>query len=130
MGNEVALGAVALGAKVVEKHFVLNRKINGPDASFSMTPDEFEKMVKSIRKIEAAMGNVSYNSASEKSRVFARSLFIVKDVKKGDTITRDNIRCIRPGYGIAPKYLNDVLGKTFNDDYQRGTPLNWEQINQ
>lgn len=132
MDIEVPITAVALGAKVLEKHFILDRSIGGPDAEFSLTPNEFKAMVESIRKTESAMGIVDYELTDKKvkSRLFARSLFIVDDVKVGDTITKENIRSIRPGYGLPPKFLRDILGKTFRGNYEMGTPLKWEHINQ
>ena len=127
MGYSVALAAVALGAKIVEKHFILDRKIGGPDASFSMEPKEFKEMVDSIREVEKALGKVNYSLTPkvEKSRVFARSLFIVKNVEGGEIISEENVRSIRPGYGLHPKYLNQILGKKFNNNNEKGTPLDW-----
>lgn len=125
MGNSVAIASVALGAKVIEKHFILNRNIGGPDASFSMEPEEFKNMVQSIREVEQALGNVNYELTDKtvKSRSFCRSLFVVENVKKGDLITEINIRSIRPGNGMHPKYYNEILGKIFTKDIERGTPL-------
>lgn len=130
MGPAVAVAAVALGAKIVEKHFILDRKMGGPDSAFSMEPEEFNQMVNAIRDVEKALGKVSYEITPkvEKSRVFARSLFIVKDVKAGEVLTEENVRSIRPGYGLHPKYLNKILGKHFRKDFERGTPLEWEQF--
>ncbi len=130
MGSSAAIAAVALGAKVVEKHFILDRQIGGPDASFSMEPEEFKVMVKSIREVESALGIVSYQLTDKaaKSKVFARSLFIVEDVKAGEMITEQNVRSIRPGYGMHPKYLTDIMGKSFQVDLKRGTPLSWAMI--
>ena len=127
MGHSVAVGAVALGAKIVEKHFILDRKLGGPDSAFSMEPEEFKAMVNAIRDIEKALGRVNYELTPnvEKSRIFSRSLFIVKDVKAGETITEENVRSIRPGNGLHPKYYKDVLGKKFRVDIDRGTPLDW-----
>lgn len=130
MDIEVPITAVALGAKVIEKHFILDRSIGGPDADFSLDKKEFKAMVDSVRKAEKAMGIVSYDLDEKKmkSREFSRSLFIVKDVKKGDIITKDNIRSIRPGYGLHTKYYDEVLGKKFNDDLKKGTPLSFDVI--
>lgn len=127
MGHAVAVAAVALGARVIEKHFILDRSIGGPDASFSMTPEEFKEMVKNIREVELALGRVSYELTDKvmKSRKFSRSLFIAKDVKKGEFFTNDNVRSVRPGDGISPKYLPQILGKRANGDYQLGTPFSW-----
>jgi len=130
MGHSVAVAAVALGAKIVEKHFILDRKMGGPDSVFSMEPDEFKKMVDAIREVEKALGKINYEITLkvEKSRVFARSLFIVKDVKAGDELTEENVRSIRPGYGLHPKNHKEVLGKKFIKDFEKGTPLEWGQF--
>jgi len=130
MGHAVAIGAVALGAKIIEKHFILDRKMGGPDSAFSMEPKEFKQMVDSIRDVEKALGKINYELTPkvEKSRVFARSLFIVKNVKEGETITEENVRSIRPGYGLHPKYYKEIIGKKFRKEYEKGTPLNWEQF--
>lgn len=131
MGSLSAATAVTLGASVIEKHFCISREIENPDASFSMTPDEFKQMVEDIRNTEEAIGNVSYGVAKQEegSIVFRRSIFVVKDVKAGETLTSENIRIIRPGYGLKPKYIEDVLGKTAAVDIQRGTPLSWDLMN-
>lgn len=130
MDVEVPITAVALEAKVIEKHFILDRSIGGPDADFSLDKKEFKAMVDSVRKAEKAMGIVSYDLDEKKikSREFSRSLFIVKDVKKGDIITKENVRSIRPGYGLHTKYYDEVLGKKFNDDFKKGTPLSFDVI--
>jgi len=126
----VPLVAVALGAKIIERHFILNRKLGGPDCEFSIEPEEFKTMVKEIKNVEKAMGKITY-SLSElitKNRMFARSLFVVKDIKKGKILTEDNIRSIRPGNGLPPKYLKEILGRKIKKDIQKGTPLSWELI--
>ncbi|AYD40705.1 pseudaminic acid synthase [Clostridium fermenticellae] len=130
LGISVPIAAVALGAKIVEKHFTLCRADGGPDAAFSLEPDEFKAMVKSIRETEKALGQVSYELTEKmkKSREFSRSLFIVKDVKEGEMFTEDNIRSIRPGFGMHTRYYNDVIGKKANRDILKGTPLNWDLI--
>jgi len=130
MGHAVAIGAVALGAKIIEKHFILDRSMGGPDSAFSMEPAEFKQMVDAIREVENALGKVSYaiTPKIEKSREFARSLFIVKDVKAGEEITEENVRSIRPGYGLQPKYYKEVLAKKFRKDIEKGTPLDWGQF--
>lgn len=130
MDIEVPITAVALGAKVIEKHFILDRSIGGPDADFSLDKKEFKAMVDSVRKTEKAMGIVNYDLDEKKmkSREFSRSLFIVNDVKKGDIITKENVRSIRPGYGLHTKYYDEVLGKKFNDDLKKGTPLSFDVI--
>ena len=127
MGSAVAIGAVALGAKIVEKHLTLSRADGGPDAAFSMEPLEFENMVKEIRIVEKALGKVTYELTTKQknSREHSRSLFVVKDIKKGDVLTTENIRSIRPGFGMHTKYYESILGKKINQDISRGTPLNW-----
>ena len=125
MGEEAAIASVALGAKIIEKHFILDKKNGGPDSKFSMEPHEFKRMVDSIRNTEKALGKVTYklSEKSKKSREFSRSLFAVEDIKKGETFTEKNVRSIRPGYGLHPKYLNKILGKKAMNDIKRGTPL-------
>jgi pseudaminic acid synthase len=130
MGSDVAAAAVALGAGVIEKHFILERSIGGPDAEFSMEPVEFKAMVNSIRNVEKALGSVTYelSEKTKKSREFSRSLFVVEDVKAGEIFTDKNIRSIRPGYGLSPKYFKDIIGKKSTDDFKKGTPLNWQML--
>ncbi|ODS35509.1 pseudaminic acid synthase [Candidatus Altiarchaeales archaeon WOR_SM1_SCG] len=130
LGSSVAIASVALGAKVIEKHFILYRDLGGPDAAFSMEPEEFKEMVKSVRDVEKALGKVSYELSEKvkKSKVFARSLFVVKDMKEGELITGENVRSIRPGYGMHPKYLTEIIGKKTRKDVKKGTPLSWDLI--
>lgn len=130
MGNEAAIIAVALGAELIEKHFIMDRAIGGPDASFSITPNELKLLSDDIKRTIDILGNVNYDLTEKKktSRVFARSLFVVEDVKKGDTVTSENVRSIRPGYGMSPKYYHEIMGRTFLADVQKGTPLSWELI--
>lgn len=122
MGHDVAVAAVALGATMVEKHFIMDRSIGGPDAAFSMEKDEFATMVKSIRNVEKAVGRVVYPTTPSKikGREFSRSLYVSEDVKAGDVVTERNVRSVRPGYGLHPKYLPEVLGKKFVKDCQKG----------
>lgn len=122
MGHDVAVAAVALGATLVEKHFIMDRSIGGPDAAFSMEKDEFAAMVKSIRNVEKALGEVVYptDPSKIKGREFSRSLYVAEDVKAGDVVTEKNVRSVRPGYGLHPKYLPEVLGKKFVKDCQMG----------
>tara|TARA_B100001175_G_C19484340_1_gene628890 strand:- start:108 stop:1121 length:1014 start_codon:yes stop_codon:yes gene_type:complete len=126
MGIEGPVVAVVLGATVIEKHFILNKSIGGADAHFSLDEKEFTEMVNSVRKAEEMIGKVDYEMTEKKkkSRQFSRSLFIVSDVKKGSIITKDNIRSIRPGDGLHPKYYKEIMGKTFTKDIIKGTPLN------
>ncbi|MBT4397833.1 MAG: pseudaminic acid synthase, partial [Bacteroidetes bacterium] len=130
LGASAAVAAVALGATVIEKHFILDRSIGGPDSSFSMEPSEFKGMVTSIREVEKALGKVSYEltEKTSKSKIFARSLFVVEDSKAGELVTEKNVRSIRPGYGLHPKYFNQILGKHFCLDVEGGTPLGWDLI--
>ena len=127
MGISVAVTAVALGACVVEKHFTLSRSMPGPDSAFSLEPDEFSEMVSAIRQTEKALGRVCYETTEKErnSRVFRRSLFVVKDMVGGEVFTPENVRSIRPGHGLAPKYLDIVLGKKALAGVMRGTPLSW-----
>jgi len=130
LGISVPIASAALGACIIEKHLTLDRSLGGPDAPFSLEPDEFKAMVKSVREVEKALGEVSYELTEKmkKSREFSRSLFVVKDIKAGEIFTEENVRSIRPGYGLHPKYLKDVLGKKVKKDVKRGTPLSWELI--
>ncbi len=130
MGSIAAVTAVALGAKVIEKHFCLSRKIENPDASFSMEPEEFKKMIEDIRLAEKAMGKVSYDLSEEErnSRMFRKSIFAVSEINCGDVFTKENIRVIRPGNGLEPKYYEEIIGKTASVKINRGAPLNWNMI--
>ena len=125
MGIEGPVVATALGATVIEKHFILDKSVGGPDAHFSLDEKDFTHMVKSIRTAENMMGKVDYEMTKKKkkSRQFSRSLFIVKDVKAGEILTEENVRSIRPGFGMHPKYLFEILGKKFNQDFEKGTPM-------
>ena len=124
-GNVAACTAVALGAQVIEKHFIIDRSIGGPDAAFSMTKDEFAEMVRRVRETEECLGSVSYELSDKmrKNRKFARSLFAVKDIKKGEVFTEENVRSIRPGDGCSPKYLPKLLGMASDKEYKRGEPI-------
>ena len=125
LGGDVSTAAVALGANIIEKHFILDRKMGGPDSEFSMEPHEFKQMVDSIRNVEKALGKVNYELSDKMkaNREFSRSLFVVEDIKKGSVITEDNVRSIRPGFGLHPKYLNEILGKKVNQNLNKGTPF-------
>ncbi|GAA3566024.1 pseudaminic acid synthase [Snuella lapsa] len=118
--------AITLGAKVIEKHFILDKSIGGPDADFSLDEKEFTEMVMAVRNTEKMLGEVSYELSEKvkKNKKFARSLFVIKDVKKGDVVSSENVRSIRPGYGMHPKYFKDILGNTFSQNIEKGTPLN------
>lgn len=130
MGNIVPIVSTSLGAKVIEKHFIIDKSVGGPDAEFSLDPVEFKSMVDAVREVEKALGVVTYELSEKvaKNRKFARSLFVVEQLKKGDKITPDNVRSIRPGYGLHPKYYESILGKSVNTDIERGTPLSLDLI--
>jgi pseudaminic acid synthase len=130
MGSTVPIVATALGAKIIEKHFILDRSIGGPDASFSMNEGEFTAMVKAVREAESAIGNVDYTLTENQKggRIFCRSLYVVEDVKAGEIITKENMRSIRPGFGMHPKFYNEVLGKKAVADIEKGTALKTELI--
>lgn len=130
MGSVGAVTAVALGAKVIEKHFCLDRSIENPDASFSMNPTEFQQMVEDIRQAEKAIGQVSYGMTNQElsNIVFRRSIFCVKNIRKGEKLTEENVRVIRPGYGLAPKFYSEILGQTALKDIEYGTPLEFNMI--
>jgi len=130
LGISVPIAAVALGAKVVEKHFILSKELDTPDKAFSLSPEEFSQMVKSIREVERALGKVSYELTPrmKESRESCRSLFVVKDMKAGETFSEENVKSIRPGHGLPPKFLKDILGRKAKKDIKKGTPLSWELI--
>lgn len=130
LGIVTSLVGVSLGASIVEKHFTLSRAEGGPDAGFSLEPEEMKCLVDNIREAEKVIGKVTYviGKKEEENLVFRRSLFAVKDIKKGERITRVNVRCIRPGYGLKPKFINEVLEKTAVCDIRRGTPLDWKLL--
>lgn len=132
MGSTAALVAVSLGAKVIEKHFILDKNLGGPDASFSMEPYDFKQMVKQVREAEIALGEVSYelSEKTKKSRGFSRSLYIAEDIKKGEVLNEQNLRSVRPGFGLHPKYLPSLLGKTVNRDLEKGDPFQLDYVNE
>ena len=128
--TSVPIAAVSLGACFVEKHIITSRDLGGPDASFSLEPNEFSKMVKAIREVEDALGKVDYSLSekTKKSREFARSLFVVEDIEKGGELTTENVRSIRPAFGLHPKHFNEVLGKKAKRNISKGTPLDWDLL--
>jgi len=130
LGIAVPVAAVALGACIIEKHFTLSRDIPGPDSAFSLEPNEFKEMVDAIRTAEKALGKISYGiTVKEKaSHIYRRSLFVVKDIKKSEEFTEKNIRSIRPGDGLSPKYIEEILGKKATSNIEKGTPLSWDLI--
>jgi pseudaminic acid synthase len=127
MGIGVAVASVALGASVIEKHFTLNRADGGVDSTFSMEPAEMAQLVVESKRAWQALGQVSYGptEVEKKSLQYRRSLYVVQDLKAGDVLTQENIRAIRPGLGLPPKYLGQILGKALNQDVKRGTALEW-----
>lgn len=129
-GSIVPIAAVALGAEVVEKHFIIDRSIGGPDSAFSMEAKEFQQMVDDIRKVEKSLGNVNYPTepSTIKGRDGARSLYVAQPMKKGDVITEENVRSVRPGYGLHPKYLPELIGRKINRDLEVGDRMNWEVV--
>lgn len=130
MGATVPIVATSLGAKIIEKHFILDRSIGGPDATFSMNEEEFTAMVKAVREAEKAIGVVDYTLTEKqaKGKDFSRSLYVVEDMEAGDKITEKNVRSIRPGFGLHPKYLKDILGKAVNKHISKGTRMNMDFI--
>jgi pseudaminic acid synthase len=132
LGFSVPIASVVLGAKIIEKHFILDREMGGPDAAFSLEPSEFEQMVAHVKDVEKALGTVTYelSTPSKESRRYMRSLFVVQNMKKGETFTEQNVRSIRPGNGIAPKYLQDILGHKANTNIDKGIPLSWDLVDQ
>jgi pseudaminic acid synthase len=130
MGIAAPVAAVALGACIIEKHLTLSRSTPGPDSAFSLEPQEFKAMVEAVRTAEKALGAVNFGvSAGEHaSSAFRRSLFVVEDMKQGETFTLSNVRSIRPGYGLHPRHLTEVLGKSAVQRIKRGTPLTWDHV--
>lgn len=130
MGSAVAVAAVALGACMIEKHVTQSRTEGGPDAAFSMEPGEFMQMVRDVRNAEKALGTVSYalTSKETESLVFRRSLFVVKNMRQGEVFTEKNLRCIRPGHGLHPRYYDTILGRCAARDIAEGSPLCWDML--
>ena len=132
IGIAVPVAAVSLGACIIEKHLTLSRTAGGPDSAFSLEPEEFRAMVEGVRTAEKALGSVHFgvSELESRSRVFRRSLFVVRDLKKGELFTSENVRSIRPGDGLHTRHLTEVLGKTAALDIVQGTPLSWDLVNQ
>lgn len=130
MGNGVAVAAVAFGAVVIEKHFTLRRADGGVDSTFSLEPDEFRRLREETERAWLALGQVTYGgtAAEEKSRAFRRTLYVARDLKAGDTLTRESLRIVRPGFGLPPKHYDMLLGKRVSRDVQAGTPMSWELL--
>ncbi len=118
-------------ACLIEKHLTTSRNLGGPDADFSVEPPEFKKMVETIREVEEALGQVSYTLTEKmkRRREFSRLLFVVENIKEGEILTAKNVRLVRPGYGIPPKFLKEVLGKKAKRDIAKGSPLEWDLAN-
>jgi pseudaminic acid synthase len=130
LGTSVAVASVALGACVIEKHFTLRRADGGPDAAFSLEPEEFAQMVRQVREVSAALGQPSYEPSAKETetKAYRRSLFVVQDINQGDLLTSQNVRVIRPGHGLEPRYLDAVMGKPASSALTRGTPLRPEHV--
>ena len=130
LGIAVPVAAVALGACIIEKHFTLSRQDPGPDSAFSLEPHEFKEMVDAIRMAEKAIGEVNYEITEKEqaSRVFRRSLFVVKDIKKGEKFTEENVRSIRPSHGLHTRYFEQVIGHKAKRSVQKGTPVSWDLV--
>ena len=130
LGHAVPVAAVALGACLIEKHFTVSRGIPGPDSAFSLEPDEFKAMVDAVRTAEKALGSVHYGVSEREaeSRVFRRSLFVVNDVALGESFTDKNVRSIRPGHGLHPRHLKEIIGRRATQGIKRGTPLTWNLV--
>ena len=130
LGLAVPIAAVALGAKVIEKHFCLSRDLPGPDSAFSLEPHEFKQMVDTVRVAQESVGEVTYELTSKEvnSRIFRRSIFISEDVKSGDVLTEQNTKIVRPNIGLGPEHISDVLGKKVNKDASKGSPVEWDLI--
>lgn len=128
IGSDVAVAASVLGAEMIEKHFIIDRSIGGPDAAFSMNREEFSAMVKSIRNVEKALGEVYYPTEPSqiKGRQFSRSLYVAEDMKEGEVITEKNVRSVRPGYGLHPKYLAEIQGKKVNRNLEKGERFSYK----
>jgi sialic acid synthase SpsE len=130
LGIEVPIASVVLGGRIIEKHFKLTDDSGSEDDAFSLKPDEFKKMVDSVRIVEKTLGTIHYDgvNSESKSKKFRRSLFIVKDIKKGELLTEENIRSIRPSNGLHTKFYENILGKKARGNIEIGTPLSWELI--
>jgi pseudaminic acid synthase len=130
LGIGVSIAAVSLGAMIVEKHFTLSRKAKSPDSFFSLEPEEFRRLACNIRMVEKAIGKIHYGptKGEKEGKVFRRSLFSVRDIRKGEILSEENVRSIRPGFGLPPKYLGDVLGKRSKKSIPKGTPLRWDMF--
>jgi sialic acid synthase SpsE len=131
MGLGLAVASVALGVRVIEKHFTLNRDDGGVDSTFSMESDEMAALVLEARRAWDSLGKINYGATKleGKSKIFRRSIYVEKDLKKGEILTRKNIRSIRPGFGLAPKHFDELLERSASMDLKRGQALTWHMIN-
>jgi pseudaminic acid synthase len=131
MGSVVPIVSICFGAKIIEKHFIMDRSIGGPDASFSMTEPEFTEMVTAVRQAESAIGEVNYSLTQKQieGRAYSRSIYVSNNMKAGDIITTENVRSVRPGFGLHPKHYHEILGKSVKVDLEKGDRLSWEVIN-
>ncbi|WP_179009408.1 pseudaminic acid synthase [Winogradskyella forsetii] len=130
IGNTAPVVATCFGAKIIEKHFILDRSVGGPDASFSMNEEEFKNMVDAVREAEKAIGSVDYNltEKQKKGRDFSRSIYVVNDIKEGEILTEENIKSIRPGYGMHPKFYKEILGRKASMNLEKGDPMSFNAI--
>ena len=128
--QKMNLTAIKEPAEVVEKHFIIDRSIGGPDSAFSMNVDEFAQMVKNVRQVEKSLGSVCYPTdiSKIKGREFSRSLYVSEDVKSGDVVTEKNVRSVRPGFGLHPKFLHELIGRKFNRDMHVGDRMSWDVV--
>ncbi len=130
LGTTVSLAAIALGARVIEKHITISRKDKGPDSEFSLEPEELKNLCKETKKVWQSLGRAGYERkpVEEENLKFRRSIYVVKDIKAGELLTKENVRRIRPGFGLHPKLIDEVLGKKASKDIEFGTPLSWDLI--
>jgi len=130
IGNTAAIAAIAMGASAIEKHFTISRKDKGPDSDFSIEPAELKELISEANDVWSGLGSSSFkrSAAEQESKAFRRSLYFVKDLKSGHVITKDDIRRIRPGYGLPPKYFDDIIGATLSNDVHRGQPVDWKAV--
>jgi pseudaminic acid synthase len=130
LANDTSIAAVSLGACIIEKHITERRSDGGPDAAFSLEPTEFAKLIESVRNVEAALGNVQFGPSGTEvaNMIFRKSIFVAQDIAEGESFSRQNIRVVRPGYGLHPKYFEQILGKVSNCSISFGTPLKWAHI--
>jgi sialic acid synthase SpsE len=131
LGITSALASIGLGACIIEKHFTLKHSDGGPDAAFSLEPEDMKQLVKVAREAQISIGKASYELSGDEKQMSAyrRSLFVVENIKAGEKFSHNNVKCIRPAFGLSPVYLNKIIGKIAKQDIERGTPLSWDLIN-